>query len=378
MNIAASKAFPQLLGGLTAQDFLNHYWQKKPLLIRSAIPGFGEALNRDGLIELSRRDDLESRFISRSGNSWQLEHGPFRKADIKRWRAPWSLLVQGVNLALPAGDRLLRAFDFIPYARLDDLMVSLATDGGGVGPHIDNYDVFLLQGTGRRRWRIGKQADQTLTDGMPLRILKNFRPTEEWILEPGDMLYLPPEWAHDGVAEGECMTWSIGFRTSPAQEIADNFLTFLQDNLKLEGRYSDPGLQIQKHPSEIGTAMIDQVQSILESVKWSRTLVRDFLGTSLTEPKPYVCFDPPRKPLSAKIFFANLVKNGIHLDPRTQLLFSASTFYINGEREPIPRQGHTLIRRLADARCLPGDCEITDELATILHRWHCHGFLHFN
>ena len=228
---------PTLLGGLTAEEFLADYWQKKPLLVRGAVPGFSGVPGvggRDDMLALAARDDVESRLVSQAGG-WSLAHGPFSPASLRRRAKPWTVLVQSVNLVSGESDRLMREFDFLPYARLDDLMVSYATDGGGVGPHFDSYDVFLLQGIGRRRWRIGKQRDQRLIDGLPVRILADFRPTHEWLLEPGDMLYLPPEWAHDGIAEGECMTWSIGFRAFPEQELAEQFLMHLQDNVRLDG-----------------------------------------------------------------------------------------------------------------------------------------------
>ena len=178
--------------------------------------------------------------------------------------------MQGLNLSLPEGDALLREFDFIPHARLDDLMVSYAVDGAGVGPHFDNYDVFLLQGMGKRHWHISKQKDLRLRDDVPLKILSHFKSEQDWVLEPGDMLYLPPQYAHDGIAVGDCMTWSIGFRAPPAQELMEGFLSYLQERTFLPGRYADPDLKLQKHPGEIGNAMIDQVADMLAEIKWNR------------------------------------------------------------------------------------------------------------
>ncbi len=365
--------------------FLRDYWQKKPLLIRAAIPGFGDALTRQSLLDLCQRDDLESRLVSCQADTWRLEHGPFTKTETKRWKQPWTLLVQGVNLTLPEGDELLRAFNFIPYARLDDLMVSYATDDAGVGAHVDNYDVFLLQGSGTRRWQIGKQDDHRFIPDQPLRILQNFVAQDEYILESGDMLYLPPQWAHDGVAEGsktgDCMTWSIGFRAPPAQELADQFLSFLQDNLQLAGRYSDPNLPLQKHPAEISAAMVEQVEQMLRNVRWDRKLIQEFLGQMLTEPKPHVVFDPPQKPMSLSNFRASMRTEmrtkTLQLDPRTQLLFSGQNFYLNGENEVVPLSARAEIRRLANQRKLSLGKEITEETVTILHRWYTDGFVNF-
>jgi 50S ribosomal protein L16 3-hydroxylase len=363
-----------MLGGLSAEQFLAEYWQKKPLLVRQALPGFQGLLSRDEMLALSGRDDVESRFVSQAGG-WTIEHGPFSVSTVKRRQKPWTVLVQGLNLVLPTADEMMRRFSFIPYARLDDLMVSYATDGGGVGPHFDSYDVFLLQGMGRRRWRIGNQKDQTLIDGLPIRILKDFRPVHDWIVEPGDLLYLPPEWAHDGVAVGECMTYSVGFRAAPAQELAEQFLGHLQDTVSLDGRYRDPDLKVQRQPAEIGAAMIDQVEEILARIRWNRGDVRDFLGRQLTEPKAHVFFDRPSRPLSEARFAAAVARRGLALDARTQLLHSGRQFFINGECEQVPAAAAAVMRRLANERRLAAGSAI-DAALPILHDWYCCGFLH--
>jgi 50S ribosomal protein L16 3-hydroxylase len=362
-----------LLGGLTAEQFLAEYWQKKPLLVRNALRGFTGLLSRDELLDLACRDDVESRFVSQAGG-WTVAHGPFTRAALRRKAKPWTVLVQGMNTLLPQADELMRRFSFIPYARLDDLMVSYANNGGGVGPHFDSYDVFLLQGMGKRRWRIGNQTDQTLIDGLPLRILQDFRPTQDLVLEAGDQLYLPPEWAHDGIAIGECMTYSIGFRAAPAQELAEQFLIFLQDRVQLSGRYRDPKLKRQKHPAMIGDAMIDQVAGLLDSIRWNRATMRDFLGCTLTEPKAHVFFDPPAKPLTERRFAAALTKRGIRLDLRSQLLFADNNFYINGEPVAIARKHRKLFRQLADQRCLPAQPFDAQTQAILFDWYHC-GFI---
>jgi 50S ribosomal protein L16 3-hydroxylase len=373
------KMIPTLLGGLTPQQFLDEYWQKKPLLVRQAVPGFTglEALrDRNAMIDLACRDDVESRFVARDGDAWTIRRGPFGARDFKQRRnAKWTVLAQGVNLHVAGGDQLMRQFNFIPYARLDDLMVSYAVDGGGVGPHFDNYDVFLLQGIGQRRWRIGAQRDKTLIDGIPLKILSDFKPSRDWTLNSGDLLYLPPQWAHDGVGVGECMTWSIGFRTAPTQEVAEQFLFHLQDTLELGGRYADPGLRQQKHPAEIGTAMIDQVEAMLTKVRWNRATVRNFLGRYLTEPKSQVYFSPPEEPLSAAKFAAACDKRGLRLDPRTQLLFSGNAFFINGEEVAVAVADRKTVQRLADNRELENLGSLSKTAIELLHCWYCDGFL---
>ena len=226
----------RLLGNLTPSQFMRRYWQKKPLLIRQAIPNVEAPLSRDELFELADQDEVEARLITHFRNKWQLEHGPFAPDELPsvKQRA-WTLLVQGVDLHDDRARALLDRFRFVPDARLDDLMISYATDGGGVGPHFDSYDVFLLQVHGKRRWRISAQRDLSLRPGVPLKVLQHFEPEEEWVLEPGDMLYLPPHIAHDGVAEGECMTCSIGFRAPSASELTAQFLYHLAERGEADG-----------------------------------------------------------------------------------------------------------------------------------------------
>lgn len=366
---------------MNAAEFLRDYWQKKPLLVRNAFPNFGGALDRDGLLDLAARDDVESRCVAHDATSWDVEFGPFSATKLKRRKGPWTVLVQGVNQYLAAGDALLQEFNFIPHARLDDLMVSYASDGGGVGPHIDNYDVFLIQGIGQRRWRIGRPRDRRLIDDAPLKILRNFVPDEEWVLNPGDMLYLPPDYAHDGVAVGPCMTWSVGFRTVPTEELVDQFLLFLQDDLrargKLSGRYADPDLQIQRHPGEIGPEMVQQVAKMLEAIRWEDSLVRDFLGHYLSDPKSNVLFDPPGKTLSPQAFQHAAQRHGVQLDLKSRLLFSGSRFYLNGEALPCPANCRAALRQLSDHRFLRMEAFETEiGLASVLHEAYAAGYIH--
>src|SRR4051812_29628886 len=210
-----------LLGGLTPAQFMRRHWQRKPLLVRGAIPEMRPLLSRAQLFGLAGKEGVESRVVAQQRGKWDLRRGPFARRSLPAAaQARWTLLVQGVDLHDERAHELLQRFAFLPHARVDDLMISWASDGGGVGPHFDSYDVFLLQVQGKRRWRIGRQKDLALRDDMPLKILANFEPEEEHVLEPGDMLYLPPRWAHDGIAVGECQTYSIGFRAPSRSEIA--------------------------------------------------------------------------------------------------------------------------------------------------------------
>src|SRR6202171_2072013 len=282
----ADVAINGLLGGLSAAIFLRKYWQKKPLLVRQAVGGFQGLLSRAELFGLAGRDDVESRLVRHARGRWTLAQGPFRAADLKRLPArDWTLLVQGVNLHVAAADALLRRFAFIPYARLDDVMVSYAAPGGGVGPHVDSYDVFLLQGEGRRRWRLGgqtrqmnRQRDLTLDPSLPVKILTRFRPDAEYMLDAGDMLYLPPAYAHDGVAVDACTTYSIGFRAPSAQELGTAFLDWLRDRLALDGRYCDAGRRPSAEPGRIEQTLQSRCARMLARIRWDRDSVAQFLG----------------------------------------------------------------------------------------------------
>lgn len=365
-----------LLGGLSTADFLKHYWQKKPLLVRQAVPGFGDLIDRDGLLGLACREDAESRLVRQSRGRWQVEYGPQSPEVIERLpKRDWTVLVQGVNLLVPEADALMRAFSFIPYARLDDLMVSFAPTGGGVGPHFDSYDVFLIQGIGRRRWEIGAQQDKSLVPNAPLRILKNFQPEETWDLDPGDMLYLPPQYAHNGVAMSDCMTWSVGFRAYPAQDIAMQFLIYLQDNLELDGVYADPGIKPTRHPGKIPALMLKQFTAMLRAVRWDRKDIEHFIGAYLSEPKQSVYFDPPPRPPTFTRFASQAQQQGLQLDLRTSLLYRKKSFYMNGERVEVTPEHIPTLRRLADSRSLEPGFVADESLLLLLHEWLAAGYL---
>lgn len=388
----------QLLGGLTATEFLAEYWQKKPLLIKNAISDFQGLLSPEELAGLACEDDVQSRIVEYIKGKWHARHGPFDDDDFARLpKKPsaqhnWTLLVQSVNHYLPEAAELLQQFDFIPHARLDDLMVSYAPDGGGVGPHFDSYDVFLLQGQGRRLWRISKQTDLSLIEGAPLRILQNFDTAQEWLLEAGDMLYLPPHLAHWGIAvsqgKTDCMTYSIGFRAPKNQELASEFLGFMQDKLNqdqiiLPGIYQDADLALQNHAAEISSAMVNKVSLDLQKIKWSDELVADFLGTYLSDPKADVVFDANKR-ISIKNFSEKLAKSGIALDLKSQMLFfcntALTTFFVNGETVSFTGDSAELLKTLADKRHLlasdiANKLEQDQLLSKQLYDWYLAGYL---
>ena len=366
-----------LLGGLTVNEFLRDYWQKKPLLVRKAVPGFKGLLDPQQLIGLACRDDVQARLVTCQRNKWGLRNEPFLPGDFEGLskKGKWSVLVQGVNHFLPKGAELARQFNFIPHARFDDLMVSYAPKGGGVGPHFDVYDVFLVQGLGHRRWQISTQKDQTLVEGAPLRLLKDFKVEQEWVLEAGDMLYLPPQCAHNGIAEDDCMTYSIGFRTPWYQELAEQFLVYLQDRIEIKGTYADPDLKAQKYPSEISPDMLQQVGRAIRKVKWDDEDVANFLGSYLSEPKPHIFFDAPVKPLTELRFAQALQKNGVKLDLKAQMLCHESTVFINGDAHQVGQGCYRILRELADARSLAPASKLTREAADLLYQWYLDGYV---
>lgn len=363
-----------LLGGLSPATFLRDYWHKRPLLINNALPGFAGFLDFSDMQTLASRDDVESRLIQGSGRDWQLDHGPFRKPDFRRLpKTDWTLLIQSLDHLMPEASALLAQFAFIPHARLDDLMVSYAAPGGSVGPHFDSYDVFLLQGTGHRRWQISAQVDLRLIDDVPLKILRQFQPEEEWLLGPGDMLYLPPHYAHHGVAEDACMTYSIGFRAPSAQELAHAFLIHLQDTLQLDGQYADPDLRLQKHPAEISRAMLKQIQATIARIQWNAADIAQFAGRYLSDPKPNVFFEAPEQDLSLARFAKLTRKHGVALDLKSRILFIGREFFINGEAFVAMPDELEMLKTLADRRHIAAPASKT--LLQRLYAWYQAGWI---
>ena len=366
----------QLLGNITPAQFLRDYWHKKPLLIRGAIPGFKPLIKLDKLAELAKLNYVESRLVTMQDGQWDMQHGPLTELPPASQRE-WTMLVQGANLYDERAEALLRQFRFVPDARLDDLMISYATDGGGVGPHFDSYDVFLLQAQGKRRWRISAQQDLELVEGLPLKILANFEAEEEFVLEPGDMLYLPPHYAHDGVAEGECMTYSIGFRAPAYQEIGEAFLQFMADSIDLPGRYADPELQPAKNPAEIPREMLSTITEELNKVRWDEEDVAIFLGEYLSEPKHNVFFTAPPKPLVVGRFMEQAGKKGLRLSSKTLMLYRGKNVFINGESFAVGRADKAVLDVLANERRLDGAllATATDDVLDALYTWYQDGWI---
>jgi 50S ribosomal protein L16 3-hydroxylase len=344
-NLPLDRAWA-LLGGISPQKFMKSYWHKKPLLVRGAIPAFrlakdlGEplssAISSEELFEIAGDDAVESRLIK--AKPWILSSGPFKKRNIPSLDAPdWTLLLQGMEAKHPAAAKVLSWFRFIPDARLDDLMISIAGPGGGVGPHFDSYDVFLIQMSGRRRWRISEQKDLTLNSQLPLKILQQFKIEQEWDLEPGDMLYLPPQVAHDGMAlDAGCQTWSVGFRAQSYKEMLQEGLWRLAESLEnipeLEKRFSDPKQAATSSAEQLPQEMIEQVAQKLKGLKLDR--LETFLpgiAAYLSEPKPQAYFSEPVRQYSPEEFKSVLAKQVLVPHPQTRLLALGEIIYCNGE-----------------------------------------------
>src|SRR5471030_1771682 len=313
-----------LLGDITPAQFLRDYWHKKPLVIRQAIPGFKPLLSVEALAELATHDHVESRLVTAGGGHWDMQTGPL-EAIPSREQKEWTLLVQGVNLHDARADALLRQFRFIPDARLDDLMVSFATDGGGVGPHFDSYDVFLLQAAGQRRWRIGPQKDLSVVEGLPLKILAQFKP----------------------------------------------------DSIDLPGRYADPDLETSAKPAEIPRHMLDSVAEEMNKVRFTDDDVTIFLGEHLSEPKHNVFFKGPAKPLAVGKFQDAATKKGLSLSRKTQMLYRGKHVFINGESFAIGRADKATLEALANARALDGAAlaSASEDVLDALYTWYTDGWI---
>ncbi len=383
-----------LLGGLSPATFMRRHWQKKPLLVRQAWPGVQPPLARPALFELAGAEGVESRLVERRAGvaateaaAWRVRHGPFLRRRLPPASRPgWTLLVQGLDLHVPAARTLLEAFRFVPEARLDDLMVSWASDGGGVGPHLDAYDVFLLQVAGRRRWRIGRPVrDADFVPGAPLKLLAQFEPEQEWVLEPGDLLYLPPGWGHDGEAVGgDCMTASVGFRAPSERELAADLIARLADEVtealadeRAAGaapggrRYRDPAQPATATPGALPVGLVAfAAEAVTRALHEDPQWLARALGEALSEPKPNVWFEAGE---------AVGVASGVpvRLADRSRMLYDERHVFLNGQAYEARGRDATLMRRLADARRLSvaERRRLSVGAAALLDQWLMDGWL---
>lgn len=373
-----------LLGGLSPAAFMRRHWQKKPLLVRAALPGALPALNHRRLFALAGQAGVESRLVVRDKlDHWSMRPGPLPRRALPSLATPgWSLLVQGVDLHDDDAHRLLARFRFVADARLDDLMVSFATEGGGVGPHVDSYDVFLLQLAGRRRWRVGPVPTPRLRDDVPLKMLAGFKPRHDWLLGPGDMLYLPPGWGHEGIAEGSCLTASIGFRAPAAAELAVDLVERIVDAQRDDAadhedtparatakRFRERREAATSHPARVPEALQQFAAAAVSRLLADRKAQARALGESLSEPKSGVRFDATT---------AAAIAAGVDLDRRTRMLYDDGHVYVNGESYRAGGRDATLMRVLADERRLGANevARLSAEALSLLFRWATDGWCH--
>ncbi len=349
------------LGPLSTDEFLRHYWQKKPCLIRQAMPGFEPMLNGDDLAGLACEEMAESRLVTGTAEAadWTLEHGPFSEADFAALPdANWTLLVQDVEKHYAPLQALMQQFSFIPNWRLDDLMISYAATGGSVGPHVDQYDVFLLQAEGRRRWQIAVSFEAGLLEDCPLSVLKQFSPEQEWVLEPGDMLYLPPNVAHHGIALDAGMTWSIGSRAPSGADLLQGLGEWLAFHDEEGGRYSDPDLEPLRRTGELDRKALQNLRRLMLSGIEENPDLDDYLAAFLSRFR--LANDPMPPPRAIKP--ENLLKKlkagaGLLRNPWTRLTWIEAA---PGARLYAAGQPYDCSIRLAEALCAHDQVRLND------------------
>jgi 50S ribosomal protein L16 3-hydroxylase len=383
-----------VLGELPAATFVRDYWQKRPLVVRQAVPGFAGIVERDELLTLATRGDAVSRLViehpRRRRARWQRHDGPFGGLGANMLPpSHWTLLVHGIESLVPGGWELLRRFSFVPAARIDDLMVSYATDGGSVGPHDDRYDVFLLQGPGRRRWQIMRGGDRSVDRTAAIRVLQRIVADEEWLLEPGDMLYLPPGIAHQGVAEGPCFTYSIGFLAPSHGELVQSFFEYLGAALGAridpDARYKDPDLRPPREAMELGDAMVARVAAVIAGASQThgngmaadRATVADFLGRLLTRPRARHVFRRPARPMSEDELARGLRRRGkLALALPSRGLVRGERIFFNGEAHRLRGEMLRVFKELVKEREIALPLAATNDRAVaLLHEWYVAGYL---
>lgn len=352
----------RLPDGIDRDLFLRDYWQRRPLLMRNALPVDAFPLSADELAGLACEEEIESRLIvEHPQDGWQLRHGPFDETDFAALPPThWTLLVQDVDKFLPEVARLITTFRFLPAWRIDDIMISYASDQGGVGPHSDAYDVFLMQAGGRRRWRISyaDYGEQDLIPGLDQRILSHFDTDEDWLLEPGDVLYLPPGVAHWGTADGECMTYSLGFRQPSQRELLGDWFQQLVD-LADDSRSKDPDRLQADNPAELTDAVFAAARSLLDALPASDSATfRHWYGGYMTETKPQFQLLPADHPWSLQDLISYIADdNALIRDPAARMAWSqvepgAVTLYCQGQMHSLPAELRDAVRQLAENRWL--------------------------
>ncbi len=354
------QALPHL-GDLTATEFLRDYWQKKPLLVRNAFPDIAALVNPEELMDLACEEGVEARIVVEKGEKpWQLHYGPFDdKAFRKMPHTHWTLLVQAVDQYLPALADYLDCFAFVPNWRIDDIMISYAPQGGSVGPHYDQYDVFLIQGLGQRRWQLGQQCDENSprVAGTPLRILQNIDVHFDEVLNPGDLLYVPPGLAHNGVAQNDCMTYSVGFRAPALAHVLERLVDGTLEKQGARQLYTDADLALSSSPGHLNAAALENLRRQVIALVDDPQRFQEAIAPFLSEPK-YDDYEPetmevePRELLEALAAGGELVR-----DPASRCLYTGEPgqpglLFINGQEQGFPASLGPLVCQLTDQRRL--------------------------
>lgn len=347
-----------MLGGMSTKEFLRSHWQKRPLLVRSAFPGFQDPVDPDELAGLSCEDGVESRIVRRK--KWQVTWGPHPEALFASLPdRDWTLLVQEVNRHVPEAALLLDRFAFLPNVRVDDVMVSFAAPGGSVGPHLDSYDVFLLQGQGRRRWRYDtkKTRDARFRTGLELRILERFTPDADEVLGPGDMLYLPPGFAHHGIGVTPCLTYSIGFRAPNAGEMWTSLARIAASRPEGTRLLEDPPLEPAKNPGAIPPAMLARVRETVRGLDTTDDAIDRWFAAYATRLTPDHVVTAPRRPPNASTILTRL-RRGDRVarseEGRWAYLREGRLLYFAGAEHVVERSGAALARTLCASRRFDG------------------------
>ncbi|MDI1302978.1 MAG: cupin domain-containing protein [bacterium] len=349
------------LGGLTAAEFLRDYWQKKPLLVRNAFPELAYRLSPEDLMELAAEESVESRLILEKGKTpWEVRQGPFTAKTFKQLpKSHWTLLVQAVDHYLPALADYLDHFAFIPNWRIDDIMISFAPEGGSVGPHFDQYDVFLIQGIGNRRWQLGQHCDEHTPriQGTRLRIIDGFDAGFDEIVNPGDLLYVPPCLAHYGVAQNDCTTYSIGFRAPPLAHLLERVVDVALEHAGSKQLYADPDLKPASAAGALDDTVLQALRQKLFSLLDDPEILKQAIAAFLSEAK-YEDYEPEGDVQEAGDIMPALEQGAVlRRDPASRFVYTVNNgqpdlLYVNGQEVAFPPALASLVGLLADHRRL--------------------------
>lgn len=375
------------LNNLTRQQFLDEYWQKKPLLIRQGLSNFDDPISPDELAGLAMEPQIESRLVSQTNGQWQAQHGPFENYD-HLGEKDWSLLIQGVDHWDEQVDALLNEFRFLPNWRIDDVMVSFATPGGGVGPHVDNYDVFIIQGSGKRHWQVGSnEALKEVIANEALLHVEAFEPIIDVELLPGDILYIPPGFPHQGIAIEPSMSFSVGYRTIAKSHLFSGFADYLIDHQYGKDMVVDPSRQATTTPGLIDAQDISNLTNCLKEMLTDEKQLTDFYGLHLSSAKHELAIDEDIEPFDSDEILSILQTQPLYRLGGLRCLYfpqdwAKGWLYINGEKFSLAPHSHGFITLLANTVNLTQvemeQYQHDDECRQLLTRLVNAGYWYFN